>query len=69
MVEAGMPEAEALKSAMTAPAEMLGISDLSSSVEQGKLADIIAVEGNPLENIQVMEKVVFVMKDGAIFKQ
>ncbi len=69
MVEAGMPEAEALKSAMTAPAEMLGISDQSGSIEQGKLADIIAVEGNPLENIQVMEKVVFVMKDGAIFKQ
>lgn len=69
MVEAGMPEAEALKSAMTAPAEMLGISDQSGSIEQGKLADIIAVDGNPLENIQVMEKVVFVMKDGAIFKQ
>ncbi|OFC71535.1 metal-dependent hydrolase family protein [Alteromonas confluentis] len=69
MVEAGMPAAEALKSATIAPAKMLGINDQSGSIEKGKLADIIAVEGNPLENIQVMEKVVFVMKDGAIFKQ
>ena len=69
MVEAGMPAAEALKSATIAPAKMLGINDQSGSIEKGKLADIIAVEGNPLENIQVREKVVFVMKDGAIFKQ
>jgi len=69
MVEAGMPAAEALKSATIAPAKMLGINDQSGSIEKGKLADIIAVEGNPLENIQVMEKVVFVMKDGATFKQ
>lgn len=69
MTEAGMPAAEALRSAMVSPAKLLNISDELGTIESGKLADIIAVEGNPLEDIRVMEKVVFVMKDGAIFKQ
>ncbi|MEL6675250.1 MAG: amidohydrolase family protein [Bacteroidota bacterium] len=40
-----------------------------SSIEKGKLADIVATDGNPLEDMAVMEHVSFVMKDGKIYKQ
>lgn len=69
MVEAGMPEAEALLSATVATADLLGVSDILGTLEKGKLADIIAVDGNPLDNIDVMKRVVFVMKDGRVYKQ
>lgn len=68
MVESGMPAMEAIRSATVHAAELLGESDRLGSVEQGKLADIIAVDGDPLENIKVMKNVVFVMKDGVIYK-
>lgn len=69
MVEAGMPPAEALKSATVSTAELLGISDKLGSLEAGKLADIVAVPGNPLDDITVMENVIFVMKDGTVYKR
>ena len=47
---------------------MLGISDELGSVESGKLADLIAVEGNPIKDITALQKVVFVMKEGKIYK-
>ena len=66
MVEQGMPAAEALQSATVKPAELLGMSSDLGSIEAGKIADIIAVEGDPLRNVGVMEEVVFVMKDGVV---
>lgn len=69
MVEAGMSEAEALKTATVHAAKMLQVDDRLGSLEKGKLADIIAVQGNPLDDISVMSKVTFVMKDGEIIKQ
>ncbi len=68
MVEAGMPAIEALLSSMQVNANILGIGDKVGSIEVGKLADIVAVGENPLTNIKTMEKVVFVMKDGVIYK-
>lgn len=68
MVEAGMPAMEAIQSATVAASDLLGISDILGSIEKGKLADIIAVEGNPITDIQSMGKVKFVMKDGVVYK-
>lgn len=68
MVEAGMPAEQALRSATMDAATMLGVSDSLGSIEAGKLADIIAVKGNPLDDIDVMMSVSFVMKDGAVVK-
>lgn len=69
MVDAGMPAIEAIQSATLAPAEILGVSDQLGTIEAGKLADIIAVPGNPLEDISVMTDVRFVMKDGKVYKK
>jgi imidazolonepropionase-like amidohydrolase len=69
MVEAGMPAIEAIRTATVGGAELLGVSHILGSIEKGKLADIIAVDGDPLADINVMEKVVFVMKAGVIYKQ
>lgn len=68
MVEAGMPAMEAIQSATTAAAELLGVEDRLGSVEPGKIADLVAVEGDPLEDITAMQRVVFVMKEGEVFK-
>jgi imidazolonepropionase-like amidohydrolase len=69
MVEAGMSPADAILSATVNSADLLGISETLGSLEPGKLADMIAVKGNPLENIRLLESVAFVMKDGKIYKQ
>ena len=69
MVESGMPPMEAILSATVAAAELLRQSDELGTIERGKLADIIAVSGNPLENIEAMLDVKFVMKGGEVFKQ
>ncbi|WP_038030042.1 metal-dependent hydrolase family protein [Thermonema rossianum] len=68
MVEAGMPPLEAIRSATLNAADLLGVNNLGS-IEAGMLADVIAVEDNPLENISTLRKVVFVMKDGKVYKQ
>jgi imidazolonepropionase-like amidohydrolase len=68
MVEAGMPAAFALQSATINAAQALGAED-QGVIEAGKRADIVAVPGNPLENINAVLDVAFVMKDGAIYKQ
>jgi imidazolonepropionase-like amidohydrolase len=69
MTEAGMPAMEALKSATVNAAEVLGQTAVLGSLAPGKYADVIAVQGNPLTDMRVMEKVVFVMKEGRIYKQ
>jgi imidazolonepropionase-like amidohydrolase len=68
MVEGGMPAMEAIICATNNAAELLGVSEILGSIEKGKLADIIAVDGDPVKDINVMEKVVFVMKDGVVYK-
>jgi len=68
MTEVGMPPMEALKCATQNSAELIGIADKTGSIEVGKLADIIAVDGDPLKDIHVMGKVSFVMKDGVVYK-
>lgn len=68
MVEAGMPAMAAIKSATIVPARYLGIADRLGSVEAGKLADIIAVPGDPRADVHVMERVNFVMKEGVIYR-
>jgi imidazolonepropionase-like amidohydrolase len=69
MVEAGMPVLDAIRSATLVPASYLGIDDKLGSLEAGKVADIVAVPGNPLEDVHVLERVSFVMKEGVIYKR
>lgn len=69
MIEGGMKPMEAIQAATISAAELLGMKDQLGSIETGKLADIIAVDGDPLKDTQVFGKVVFVMKDGAIYKK
>ncbi|MBS1666751.1 MAG: amidohydrolase family protein [Bacteroidetes bacterium] len=69
MTEAGMPALEAIKCATVNASELLGMSDKIGSIEKGKLADIIAVDGDPSIDIQSMGKVQFVMKDGVVYKK
>ncbi|MDB5190978.1 MAG: amidohydrolase family protein [Segetibacter sp.] len=69
MVEGGMPAIETIISATVNAADLLGASDELGSIEKGKMADIIAVAGDPLKDITLMEKVSFVMKDGKVYKQ
>jgi imidazolonepropionase-like amidohydrolase len=63
MVKAGMKNEDALRAATVRAAEMLRLSD-RGTIEPGKLADLVAVPGNPLEDIQVMTRLDWVMKDG-----
>jgi imidazolonepropionase-like amidohydrolase len=69
MVEGGMPPMEAIQAATRTASELLRVNDRLGTLEAGKLADVIAVRGNPLEEISVMKDVVFVMKEGEVFKK
>ena len=69
MIEAGMKPMDAIKAATINAAELLGEKDKLGSIEADKLADIVAVDGDPLKDAQVFGKVVFVMKDGVVYKQ
>ena len=69
MVDAGMTEQEAILSATFHASILLGEQETLGSISEGKLADIIAVSGNPLENITVLESVDFVMKNGNVIKK
>jgi imidazolonepropionase-like amidohydrolase len=68
MVDLGMKPIDALRSAAVADAELLGLQDKLGALEAGKLADIVAVPGDPVENIRQTEKVFFVMKEGVIYR-
>ncbi len=69
MTEVGMPAMEAIQSATMRAAELLGMEATLGSVEKGKIADVVAVNGDPLKDIKVMKEVVFVMKEGVVYKQ
>src|SRR5216683_463070 len=68
LVTGGMTPIDALRAATVNGAELLGRSDEFGTLEPGKFADIVAVDGDPLADITVMEKVVFVMKGGEVYK-
>jgi imidazolonepropionase-like amidohydrolase len=67
MVEFGMTPEQALTAATRTAAELLGVADRLGTLEPGKFADIVAVPGNPLEDVTRLEHVSFVMKNGAIY--
>lgn len=68
MVDLGMKPIDALKAGTSADAELLGLADKIGTLEPGKLADVVAVPGDPVENIRATEHVFFVMKEGVIYK-
>ena len=68
MVEGGMPPMVAIQAATSVAAKFLGIDDTNGSLEAGKQADIVAVPGNPLDDITAMQRVNFVMKAGEIYR-
>ena len=67
MVENGMPAMKAIQSATMETAKLLRIEDKLGSIESGKLADLIAVKGNPIEDISILENVDVVIKDGLLY--
>ena len=67
LVAHGMTPIDALRSATIHAADLLGVSD-RGAIEPNALADIIAVRGDPLRDVRVLEKVVFVMKDGVVYR-
>lgn len=68
LVKYGMSPAQAIQTATTVAAEMMGWQDRIGSIEKGKFADIIAVSGNPLSDITELERVKFVMKGGQVIR-
>lgn len=68
MVDLGMKPAAALKAGTSADAQLLGIADRVGTLESNKLADIVAVPGDPVQNIRQTEHVFFVMKEGIVYK-
>jgi len=67
-VNYGMTPIEAIRTATTTAAELLGWSDKMGTIEAGKWADVVAVSGDPLKDITELERVKFVMKSGRVFK-
>jgi imidazolonepropionase-like amidohydrolase len=68
MVDLGMKPVEALKAGTSYDADLLGLADKIGILETSKLADIVAVPGDPIQNIRETEHVFFVMKEGVIYK-
>jgi imidazolonepropionase-like amidohydrolase len=68
MVKYGMTPLQAIQAATVNAADLLGHSDLIGSIKAGKSADVIAVNGNPLVDIKLLENVAFVMKEGTVYK-
>jgi imidazolonepropionase-like amidohydrolase len=69
MVKYGMTPMQAIQAATTSAVDLLGRSDVMGSIKPGRYADVIAVSGDPLQDISVLEHVQFVMKDGKVYKQ
>lgn len=69
LVREGMTPAQAIQSATTAAADLLGKSEDLGSIRAGKMADLVAVAGDPTREIKVMTNIVFVMKNGQVFRR
>lgn len=69
MVKYGMTPMQAIQAATSSAADLLGRSDQIGSIKPGKFADVIAVTGDPLQDVRLLENVQFVMKDGRVYKQ
>jgi len=69
MVQFGMTPMQAIQSATSRAAEMLGMKGQLGVIAPGAYADVVAVSGDPLKDVKILEKVVFVMKDGRVFKE
>jgi imidazolonepropionase-like amidohydrolase len=69
MVKYGMTPMQAIQAATVNAADLIGHSDLIGSIKAGKSADVIAVNGDPLVDVRVLESVAFVMKEGVVYKQ
>lgn len=69
MVEAGMPPVEAILAATRNAADLLGQSENIGSVQAGRFADLVAVQGDPIRDIKLMTNVAFVMKGGVVYKR
>ncbi|HEY6129151.1 MAG TPA: amidohydrolase family protein [Candidatus Acidoferrum sp.] len=68
MVDLGMKPIDALKAGTSSDADLLGLATKIGTLETGKLADVVAVPGDPVQNIRQTEHVLFVMKEGVIYK-
>ena len=69
MVERGMKPIDALKAATSADANLLGLADRIGTLEAGKLADVVAVPGDPTQDIRQAQHVKFVMKEGKVYRR
>ena len=68
MTGLGMSPLQALRAGTSVDAELLGVQNRIGTLEAGKVADIIAMPGDPTQNIRQTEKVFFVMKEGTIYR-
>jgi len=69
LVSCGMKPIDALKAGTSVDADLIGVADRTGTLEIGKLADVVAVPGNPADDIRVTKTPVFVMKDGQVYKR
>ncbi|MBT8238177.1 MAG: amidohydrolase family protein, partial [Croceitalea sp.] len=69
LLEAGIPVKESIKAATMVNASLLGMEYQLGQLKTSFLADIIAVDTNPMDDVKTLEKVVFVMKDGVVYKK
>jgi len=69
MVKYGMTPMQAIQAATSNAADLLGHSDVIGSIKPGKSADMVAVSGDPLKDIKLLEDVEFVMKEGKVYKE
>ena len=68
MVNLGMSPVEALRAGTVNAAELMGLADRIGSVAPGKLADMVAVKGDPVRDVALLKNVQFVMKEGVVYK-
>ena len=69
MTGIGMTPAAAIRAATVTAAELLGMADRIGTIEPGKLADLVAVDGDPLADVRLLERVAFVMKGGVVYRE
>jgi len=68
MAADGMSAAQALQAGTVIAAELLGLGDRVGALKPGFLADVVAVRGNPLTDLKTTQNVIFVMKEGVVYK-